>query len=30
VGGDVFRRRPRLGPLDKAALAWHAWRWRAE
>jgi phytoene synthase len=30
VGGDVFRRRPRLGALDKAALAWRAWRWRAE
>jgi squalene synthase HpnC len=30
VGGDVFRRRPRLGPIDKAALAWRAWRWRAQ
>jgi phytoene synthase len=29
VGGDVFRRRPRLGALDKAALAWRAWRWPA-
>ncbi len=29
VGGDVFQRRPRHGPLDKAALAWRAWRWRA-
>ncbi len=29
VGGDVFRRRPHHGPLDKAALAWRAWRWRA-
>ncbi len=29
VGGDVFRRRPRHGLLDKAALAWKAWRWRA-
>jgi len=29
VGGDVFRRRPRHGALDKAALAWRAWRWRA-
>ena len=28
-GGDVFRRRPHHGPLDKAALAWRAWRWRA-
>lgn len=28
-GGDVFRRRPRHGPLDKAALAWRAWRWPA-
>jgi squalene synthase HpnC len=28
VGGDVFRRRPRLGPLDKLGLAWRAWRWR--
>jgi hydroxysqualene synthase len=30
VGGDVFRRRPRHSALDKAALAWRAWRWRAE
>ena len=29
VGGDVFRRRPKHGALDKAALAWRAWRWRA-
>jgi len=29
VGGDVFRRRPRLSALDKAALAWRAWRWPA-
>ncbi len=29
VGGDVFRRRPKHGLLDKAALAWRAWRWRA-
>jgi len=28
AGGDVFRRRPRHGALDKAALAWRAWRWR--
>jgi squalene synthase HpnC len=27
VGGDVFRRRPEHGPLDRAALAWRAWRW---
>jgi len=27
VGGDVFARRPTHGPLDKAALAWRAWRW---
>ena len=27
VGGDVFKRRPRHGLLDKAALAWRAWRW---
>jgi squalene synthase HpnC len=27
VGGDVFRRRPRHGLVDKAALAWRAWRW---
>lgn len=27
TGGDVFRRRPKLGPLDKAALAVRAWRW---
>jgi squalene synthase HpnC len=29
VGGDVFRRRPRHGLVDKAALAWRAWRWQA-
>jgi len=29
VGGDVFEKRPHHGPLDKAALAWRAWRWRA-
>jgi len=28
TGGDVFRQRPRHGALDKAALAWRAWRWR--
>jgi phytoene synthase len=28
VGGDVFRRRPRFGPLDKLGIAWRAWRWR--
>ena len=27
VGGDVFKRRPKHGLLDKAALAWRAWRW---
>jgi squalene synthase HpnC len=27
-GGDVFRKRPKHGVLDKAALAWRAWRWR--
>jgi len=27
TGGDVFRRRPHHGALDKAALAWRAWRW---
>ena len=27
TGGDVFRRRPRHGALDKASLAWRAWRW---
>lgn len=30
AGGDVFARRPRHSTLDKAALAWRAWRWRAE
>jgi squalene synthase HpnC len=29
VGGDVFNRRPRHSTLDKAALAWRAWRWPA-
>jgi squalene synthase HpnC len=29
VGGDVFRRRPRHSVLDKASLAWRAWRWPA-
>jgi phytoene synthase len=29
TGGDVFRRRPKHGALDKAALAWRAWRWPA-
>jgi squalene synthase HpnC len=29
TGGDVFRQRPKHGPIDKAALAWRAWRWRA-
>lgn len=29
VGGDVFRRRPRHSLLDKATLAWRAWRWAA-
>jgi squalene synthase HpnC len=28
VGYDVFRRRPQHGLLDKAGLAWRAWRWR--
>jgi hydroxysqualene synthase len=28
VGGDVFKRRPHHGLLDKAVLAWRAWRWR--
>ncbi len=27
AGYDVFRRRPRHGPLDKIALVWRAWRW---
>jgi len=27
VGADVFRRRPKLSALDKAGLAWRAWRW---
>jgi squalene synthase HpnC len=26
-GGDVFHHRPKHGALDKAALAWRAWRW---
>jgi squalene synthase HpnC len=29
AGYDVFRRRPRHGPLDKVSLAWRAWRWAA-
>ena len=29
VGGDVFERRPKHSALDKAALAWRAWRWPA-
>ncbi|HXK08986.1 MAG TPA: squalene synthase HpnC [Vicinamibacteria bacterium] len=29
TGGDVFRRRPKHGALDKAGLAWRAWRWRS-
>jgi squalene synthase HpnC len=29
VGFDVFRRRPSYGLVDKAYLAWRAWRWRA-
>ena len=29
AGGDVFRRRPRHSLLDKAKLAWRAWRWPA-
>ncbi len=29
VGGDVFRKRPRHGAFDKAALALRAWRWRS-
>jgi hydroxysqualene synthase len=29
VGYDVFRRRPRHGPVDKLSLAWRAWRWAA-
>jgi phytoene synthase len=28
-GGDVFRGRPQHGALDKAALAYRAWRWPA-
>jgi phytoene/squalene synthetase len=28
AGHDVFRRRPRYGPLAKLGLAWRAWRWR--
>ncbi|MGH2897619.1 MAG: squalene synthase HpnC [Solirubrobacteraceae bacterium] len=28
VDHDVFTRRPRHGLVDKAALAWRAWRWR--
>ena len=29
VGCDVFRRRPHHGLVDKARLAWRAWRWPA-
>ena len=29
AGYDVFRRRPRHGPLDKVVLGWRAWRWAA-
>jgi hydroxysqualene synthase len=29
VGGDVFDRRPKHSALDKAGLAWRAWRWSA-
>jgi phytoene synthase len=29
AGYDVFRRRPRHGPLGRAVLAWRAWRWPA-
>jgi squalene synthase HpnC len=29
AGHDVFRRRPHHGLLDKARLAWRAWRWPA-
>jgi squalene synthase HpnC len=29
AGYDVFRRRPRHGPVDKLSLAWRAWRWAA-
>jgi hydroxysqualene synthase len=28
VGYDVFGQRPQHGKLDKAALAWRAWRWK--
>jgi len=27
VGADVFKRRPSHSALDKAVLAWRAWRW---
>ena len=27
-GYDIFRRRPQHGLVDKAGLAWRAWRWR--
>jgi hydroxysqualene synthase len=30
AGYDIFRRRPRHGPLAKVRLAWQAWRWRPE
>jgi squalene synthase HpnC len=29
AGYDVFRRRPRHGPVAKLSLAWRAWRWAA-
>jgi len=29
AGHDVFRRRPHHGIVDKALLAWRAWRWPA-
>jgi hydroxysqualene synthase len=29
VGYDVFRRRPRHGPVARLSLAWRAWRWAA-
>jgi squalene synthase HpnC len=27
VGADVFHRRPRYSAVDRAVLAWRAWRW---
>jgi squalene synthase HpnC len=29
AGYDVFRRRPRHGPVARLSLAWRAWRWAA-